>query len=218
MSVPASLLAQEYYDEAPSEYEEILREPASELPATLSHVSGFDLRAFYAESDLRYFKDSTDFYGLSASYVVRQNHMSKESQTLSPEFFISGAFGFGSGDISDASVYDDDYYQFEARHFMCTLGANLRYNIGSAFSLYVGARMGGEFFLLSVDDEDGYDQDADFGLVYGFGMGCSLNLTESFSLTMSVERLSSEATPEVDIASLPEQNYTVYSLGVCFTF
>lgn len=215
-AVPAGAFAQEYYDGF-TEYEtDLTQNTAPEEFAPATHLSGIGLSAFFAESDFGGFEDDPDFYGLNVSYLIRQNHTGNEKQTLSPEFFVSAGFGFGYGDIYSVDYgYEEYFLEYEVRHFMCTLGANLRYNIGSAFSLYVGARMGGEFVMLSVDDgRDDTDQDADFGLTYGFGMGCSLALSESVSVTLGVEHLNSEAEPEF----LGRQTYNVYSFGVNFVF
>lgn len=235
-AVPASAFAQDYYDDS-SESDSLVQRNApsrdyyrdntseyysdSQIPELDSsshnkHISGIGINAFFAESDFSGFKDAPDFYGLNVSYLIRQNHTNNETQTLSPEFFISGGFGFGYGDIYSVDYgYEEYSLEYEVRHFMCTLGANLRYNIGSAFSLYVGARMGGEAILFSVDDGmNDEEQDSDFGLTYGFGMGCSLALSESVSMTLVVEHLNSEAEPEF----LGRQTYNVYSFGLNFMF
>lgn len=219
-AVPAGAFAQEYYDGF-TEYEtDLTQNTAPEEFAPATHLSGFGGSVFYAESAGSYFKDDPDFYGLNLCYSIRQIPASNEPQTLSPEFFISGGFGFGCGDAYKVNYgYKESFLEYEVRHFMCTLGANLRYNIGSAFSLYVGARMGGEAILFSVDyGNHDTDQEYDLGLTYGWGMGCSLAFSENFAMNFGVERLSTEAAPEVDGIYLGSQTYTVYSLGFTISF
>ena len=209
---PVVVSAEDYYGDEGLLGETALREADSNSPKGITHFAGWGAHAFYAETNYNPFKDSPDFYGLGLSYMLRQQCVNDEVQTLSSEFLISGLFGLGYGEVQ---FYSDT--QYEIRHFMCTLAANLRYNVGSVVSLYVGARMGAEFLLFSMDDEDS-TQDSDFGLTYGWGMGCSLAFSENFSMTLGVDCLTSEAEVDAGGYALPSVGYTIYSFGFNWIF
>ena len=175
------------------------------------YVSEIGIDAFFAESDFKGFKDNPDFYGLKINYLAR-NH---RKETVSPEFFVSGALGFGFGEYSEGEKNNE----YAVSHFMCTLGANLRYNATPDFSLYVGVRMGSEIVLFAVDDgKESHDFECDFGVTYGIGMGCNFILSENVSMHIGIEHVTSEADSNIRGITLDSQSYHIYSLGFTIAY
>lgn len=180
--------------------------PVAESAGTeTSAVVGIE--AFYADSDAAFGNDSLNMGGVNLRYTVRQNSPEDFFQKLAPEFFIVGGLGFGYGDYGNDET-------FEFYHVIGMLGANLRCGFGEHFSLYAGARMGIDFFDFSADSGSGND----LGWIYGLGIGADIALSRTFSVTLSVEHLTSSAQPEAGALKLPEQRYIVYSFGMKFSF
>ena len=204
----------------PTRYKTDFDDHASDNYVSGDYVSEIGIDAFFAESDFGGFKDDPDFYGLKMSYLVR-NH---RKETVSPEFFVSGALGFGYGEHSEGEK-DNEY---GVTHFMGTLGANLRYNATPDLSFYVGVRMGGEILLFFVDDEkkesprdkrnEGLDCECDFGVIYGIGMGCNLMLSKNVSMHVGIEHFTSEADSSIHGITLESQSYHIYSLGFTIAY
>lgn len=191
-----------------------------QLPAETSATrisSSLSAEVFYAESDLKYWGESTNMGGLGMRYAIAQISDSSSFQRLSPEFFFGGCVGYGYGE-PDASSYREWDRYFEFVHLVGMMGANLRYKVGEHFSFYVGARMGLDYLYFYSDDGEDDTSGDDLGWIYGIGIGADISFSKNFAMTFGVEHLNSTAQPEVWSAKLPKQEYTMYSVGVKFMF
>lgn len=186
--------------------------------STSSGTSSLTLKATYfcgledIDSDLG---DSIDLAGLTFDYTKR---FGDASSVVNPELVLS--LGFGYGEEEWDSPWDE--LDVSLLSFNVALGFNLRFNCGSAVSIWFGPRVGCNVMYAEVEYEyydyywyDEYDDDEwDVGVLYGAEGGIDINFTPHHALTLGIAYLASTAQPE----EIEEQSYLQFSAGYKFTF
>lgn len=215
-AAPALLCVPASGEEFENEFESIIPCPRR-LSGDYEHSLGGEI--FYGDGDGEILGKDTWIAGLGCRYTIRQKNT--EEPLLSPEFFVLANLAYGEVTRTYDLSYDSTDLWVEQYHVMGILGANLRCRLGSALSVYVGARMGLDFmFLYAADEMDAFEEseDSDLGWIYGIGLGAELKLSDSFALTFGVDRLTTSASPKLWGEAIGQQSFTFYSLGLKYIF